>query len=579
MLIGALGLACAPPDLRPDAVWRTGGVGSDGVAWVDEGATPAPAVRRAPRPPPVVRAPPGRVDLVLWPPGPDVDPARRSAAIDAALDAVQADWGLHALGRDPWPPRLRAVVDAATHAGLAHDPRIQRIEPAFALSPDGPAALPSADGRGLRDALGVSGLLTAGFDGRDTPVAIVDAGWFDADHPAWVDRRRGVWRWDWAAGAFAPLPADDELAFRENNHGSGVATQLLAGDDTAVGPAGGGFAPGAPWIYVHNEDTALGLELAVATGAEVINLSQSCASCPPCDTESWATDAVDLAYLAGAVVVSTPGNDGDRGRCNVHPPGTAAGSLTVNATRASGDVAAAPLTDFAMRGGDRHGRPLFELAAPGGREGPYQADYDDSWHEMGAGTSFAAPLVAGAAADLRGWIRDTWGPEPAADPGLTVAHLLLLADDETEAGAADPLHPAPDARWGYGRLHLDHLDPAAQTGAWADRWWLVPIHPDAPLALPLGPVAAGARRLEVVVWWFEPNVGPDDTPAQIDLQLCADTCVAGDGAPGTLRALVDDPGGQPWTILLDPIAIPPATPPGPVLGAQVRQLAVVALWR
>jgi hypothetical protein len=244
-------------------------------------------------------------------------------------------------------------------------------------------------------------------------------------------------------------------------------------------------------------------------------------------------------------------------------------------------VAAAPLTDFAMRGGDLHGRPLFELAAPGGREGPFQADYDDSWHEMGAGTSFAAPLVAGAAADLRGWIRATWGSDPAADPGLTVAHLLLLADDETEDGPAEPTRPEPDARWGFGRLHLDLLDPAHQTGAWEDRWWLVPIHADSPLVLPLGPVAAGARRLEVVVWWFEPNVGPDDTPAQIDLQVCAEgeACVDGGGAPGTLRALVDDPGGRSWSLWLDPVAIPPATPPAPNLGAQTRQLAVVALWR
>ncbi len=233
------------------------------------------------------------------------------------------------------------------------------------------------------------------------------------------------------------------------------------------------------------------------------------------------------AGLQPMLMVVTAGNSGDAHN-TVENPGTAKNVITVGATqnyRPSSEASAPPNTcdpaapakftaeanqigqvgQFSSRGKHFAALPDFQLihnifvkpdlVAPGGRifsTVPYAAtpsyvcqgicrDYwpdvlpPTDYHSYAQGTSFAAPVVAGAAALVRKQLLDG-GINPS--PSLVKAVLIATADDLDLAGDHRPSND-----FGYGRANLDRAtdvsvrrvniteDPAQAVTTGQERTW------------------------------------------------------------------------------------------------------------
>ncbi|MGL6278632.1 MAG: S8 family serine peptidase, partial [Gaiella sp.] len=162
-----------------------------------------------------------------------------------------------------------------------------------------------------------------------------------------------------------------------------------------------------------------GILAAARAGRGVINLSLG----GPRDIAiEYATEE---AVARGSLVVAASGNDGDRGN-PLGYPAALPHVVTAGATDRSGNVAA-----FSSRS------PYVDIAAPGD-DVTVASALSGGWLET-SGTSFAAPLVAGAAA----WI---WTARPALDAGQVAEILRRSARDIGAAGR--------DQSSGFGMLDV-----------------------------------------------------------------------------------------------------------------------------
>jgi subtilisin family serine protease len=221
-------------------------------------------------------------------------------------------------------------------------------------------------------------------------------------------------------GKALDLSGDAEVA-----HGTEVAS-VAAGRQDGQGVIG--VAPGAPLLSFGYKtmscaEVSDGILALVDAGAKVINLSFEAAG--DCHALRLATAA---AFGEGAVVVAAAGNDGDTGNPIVYPAAYPH-VLTVGSL----DLGLAPAADSSS------GRDL-DLAAPGEAIPvalPPALDRDGTADGLtrNSGTSFAAPMVSGAAA----WLI-------AARPNLTAGQYA----DLLRASAKDVVTPGWDRHTGYG---------------------------------------------------------------------------------------------------------------------------------
>jgi subtilisin family serine protease len=243
-------------------------------------------------------------------------------------------------------------------------------------------------------------------------VAVLDTG-VDAGHP---DLRGKVV----AGGDFVDGDADPT---DEQGHGTAVAGVVAARthDRTGVAGASWGATVLAERVLDH-DGVGSGCAAAVAVvdaadaGAKVINLSLGGpgTSCPAVYAEAFR-----YARDKGALVVVSSGNEAGNGNPTVYP-GACDGVLSVGATD-RGDRRAA----FSTFG------PTLDLVAPGDavlvllRKGA-----DDFGYEVGSGTSYAAPLVAGVAALAL-------ARTPSLTPDALAARLVGTARDLGPRGRDD----------------------------------------------------------------------------------------------------------------------------------------------
>jgi subtilisin family serine protease len=205
---------------------------------------------------------------------------------------------------------------------------------------------------------------------------------------------------------------------------SGAAPKALLGNYKVLGDNGGGSLSGL----------LKAIDDAVNDGMDVLNLSLGDPRAPRASDDP-VVRALENAIDRGVIVVTAAGNFGPQAG-SVSSPGTTPRAITVGAIRSADGLVA----NYSGRGPVAGVGVKPEIVAPG--DGLYCADSSlragSTGYRSLAGTSLAAPIVAGAAAVLK-----------AVRPGLTPAGYksLLVA---TAAKAVQ----APEEGAGNGQLDL-----------------------------------------------------------------------------------------------------------------------------
>lgn len=230
---------------------------------------------------------------------------------------------------------------------------------------------------------------TAGYSGKDVPVAIVDTG-IDPSHPDFAGR----------IAAMEDLTGEGP----NDNHGHGTH---VAGIVAGSGSRYRGVAPEA-LIYaakvLHGDgsgymsEVIAGLEWAVQQQVKVVNLSLG--GVGPCDGTDALSTACDAAVAAGLMVCVAAGNYGPTAS-SVGPPGCARSVLTVGASGNDDSIAS-----FSARGPTADGRVKPDVLLPGVNiascraQGTAMGTPIDALYTRASGTSMATPHAAGLAAIL-----------------------------------------------------------------------------------------------------------------------------------------------------------------------------------
>lgn len=288
-----------------------------------------------------------------------------------------------------------------------------------------------------------------GLDGVGVTVAVLDTG-VDDQHPDLAGKVI-------AARDFSGSGSTDDRF----GHGSHVAA-TIAGTGAASDGARAGVAPGADLLagkVLNDSGFGLiswiidGMEWAVASGADVVNMSLGGAPSDGTDPLSLAVNA--LTKENGTLFVVSAGNDGPR-ETTVGSPGAADAALTVGAVDRE-DI----LAGFSSRGprwGDLAVKP--DITAPGvgivaaRASDTSMGDPVDVHYTAASGTSMAAPHVAGAAAILKQQ-HPAWTAEDLKD-GLisTAATGEGYSGDEQGGGRVDLARAVQQGVYSAGTVHL-----------------------------------------------------------------------------------------------------------------------------
>lgn len=272
--------------------------------------------------------------------------------------------------------------------------------------------------------------------GRGVRVGVIDSG-VDFTHPdlggttsSSFPTARVARGWDFVDGD--GVPADCY------GHGTHVAGIVAANGNPKTGGAFG-VAPGVTLgVYrvfdcngdATTEDILAAMDRAYADGMNIINLSLGASSASwPGGGSYPLTQAAATLVRKGIVVVAAAGNV-TRGPFTVGSPAVAPGVISVAATNA----AATEIEAYSATGPAADLSLSPTLSAPG--TGVYSIWPGDE-HREAAGTSMAAPEVAGAVAQIlqaKGWTTRT--------PGLPARVAALLYASATPILSSDPGNPS-----------------------------------------------------------------------------------------------------------------------------------------
>jgi subtilisin family serine protease len=304
------------------------------------------------------------------------------------------------------------AVAELRRAGVVHVSRPEGLLPTLAASQQN-ATDPLVPLEWWRAAIGSD---QVDSPGAGKPVTVVDSG-IDLSHPEFATRPNTT-----ALNAQTTTEVDED-------HGTEVSS-VIAAPNNGVGIVG--IYPDAvlrvwdasPFGFLSEGSAIQGIYEAARNGPGVINLSFGGE-----DDDPLLDDAIQFAFRSGSLVVAAAGNDALSGN-PPNFPADYAHVLTVGATNESNEVAA-----FSSLS------PTVDLAAPGVHipvAEPLAMD-PSGYTTDGNGTSFAAPLVAGAAA----WV---WTVRPELD---NTQLFELMRRSATDIAA-----PGFDNASGYGLLNL-----------------------------------------------------------------------------------------------------------------------------
>lgn len=388
---------------------------------------------------------------------------------------------------------------------------------------------------------------TTTLDGTGEVVAVCDTG-FDKGstmdvHPAFSGRVKTLY----AIGR--PGNASDT-----HGHGTHVAGSVLGdGNSAEMGEPVRGSAPGAELVLQSVRDAAGGLifparfqdlfrEPYVRDGARIHTNSWGAAvagvyTADSADVDEFVWNNRDclICFAAGNEGVDGDGN-GVVDIGSVNSPGTAKNCLTVGASESerpnyavawgvyqAPDFPAAPIAGdpwandregmaaFSSRGPTRNRRFKPDVVAPGtailsarsrkAAVSSYWGVSTDPLYCFMGGTSMATPLVAGAAAVLRQFLRGNGIAKPSA--ALLKALLINGADDMAGQYSPSETGAVPNVSEGFGRVNLSRTlgrdDKERIVFHDEERRLATGEEQSFPLAL-----AASTRHLKVTLVWTDP---------------------------------------------------------------------------
>jgi subtilisin family serine protease len=502
--------------------------------------------------------------------------APREVATLAAL--LRDRFGLHVRGLGHCVVRFDAPFDDRVLA------RIAGLAPVRMLTPVPQARLACDRVRGLigLDRIGPGPAAAApAWTGAGEVVAVLDSG-IKPDHPDFGGPPGTVGT---RIRALVGYHGCSEIDI--DGHGTHVAG-IIAGTGAASNGQVRGMAPGAELVVIGIVDDegklALPVELSdllaegTRRGASIVNCSWARPLGSTYDVGSLSFDRF-VHDNPGVLVVVAAGNeatahDGQRSFGNVGSPATAKNVLTVGAcgtdrtsfaktwaqydparfSPPAGAAALAPSADdvalLSSAGPTDNEAVKPDLVAPGTYVLSARNDTPSGFHPFEAtdvhggryiylhGTSMAAPVVAGAAAVLRQYLREQ---QHIADPSAALMKALLIS-------ATSPIRPCrrdgapdigyPDFDQGFGRLDLTAILPGP--GAPADRALaMIEVPNAAPDALESG-VPLGGEGFSVHRYRMRVAAGQS---GDLVVTLCW-TDAPGNGVQNDLQLALILPGGE-----------------------------------
>ena len=303
--------------------------------------------------------------------------------------------------------------------------------------------------------LKVNRLHDQGFDGTGIVIAVLDGGFIGTENHSCFDNMREEGRLlgirDFVYGS--------NSVYSQSTHGTSCLSTMAAYvPNTMVGTA-----PKASYYLLHTEDVpneniveeynwVSGAEYADSLGVDVCTTSLGYIDF---DDPQWdhpfehydghtapMSIGAEIAASRGMICMNSAGNEGD-GYCTLGIPADAEHILSVGSVKSNGNR-----SDFSSVGPTCDGRIKPDVMAMG--EGTYVASGDGEWsYYNGNGTSFAAPVLAGAVACLR-----------QARPYASVQEICDVV--RACGNRADN----PDNKYGYGipdfsrALELLHVEEA-----------------------------------------------------------------------------------------------------------------------
>jgi len=347
------------------------------------------------------------------------------AAAPARADLVELNWAhahkgaqlARAAGGTELAHALRIwrvpsyQVAELRRAGVVRVSRTEQLIPTFATAQQ-QATDPLVPLQWWRAAIGSD---RVDSPGAGKPVTVVDSG-VDLTHPEFATRPNTT-----ALNAQTTTDVDED-------HGTEVSS-VVAAPNNGVGIVG--IYPDAvlrvwdasPFGFLNEGAAIQGIYEAARRGPGVINLSFGGE-----DDDPLLDDAIRFAFRSGSLVVAAAGNDALSGN-PPNFPAFYAHVLTVGATNEAGQVASFSTVS-----------PSVDMAAPGVRIPVAEPTSQDvSGYILASGTSFASPLVAGAAA----WV---WTVRPELD-NTQLFEVMRRATTDIAA-------PGFDNASGYGLLNI-----------------------------------------------------------------------------------------------------------------------------
>lgn len=278
----------------------------------------------------------------------------------------------------------------------------------------------------------------SGFNGRNIVIAVLDAGFLNADLIESLDhlrQRDGII-------ATRDFVSGSDFVYDYHTHGTSVLS-ILAGNLPGII---NGTAPGARYLLLRSEDDgseypveedywAAAAEYADSAGADIITSSlgyftfddpsMNYSFTDMDGSTTFVTRAANAAASKGILVVNSAGNERNNEWVRIIAPSDGDHVLGIGAVRHD-----LTISDFSSAGYSSDGQVKPDVVAPGVLL-PMQFE-PGLWHK-GSGTSFSCPVISGLCASLMQAV-------PSSSPTEIIDALHKSSDR----------YNSPDTLYGYG---------------------------------------------------------------------------------------------------------------------------------